>query len=165
MLRLQADVATKRGNYAQAEKLALATITLSEELQNQDELASSLLTLISIYFYQGKFEKAKVAGEESLLILRRIGSKRREGLVLRHLSSVHQRMEHYQTALTLMKQSLNIFLKLNLVLNQAFSYLGLALLYKLLGDLEAAEEAKQAAYQLAKKLNHQPLLNRIRQEF
>ncbi|MCB9433135.1 MAG: hypothetical protein H6668_14255 [Ardenticatenaceae bacterium] len=164
VLRMQADVAAQRGNHVEAEKLIMTAIALSKSLQDKSQLSTNLLALTTIYLGQEKIKQAQVAAEESLAILRRTGSKRIEGLVLRQLSVIHKQIGDYQIALTFMKQSLDIFLKLELLLSQAFSYYGLSQLYELLHESESAKEAKQTAYQLALRLEHQPLLNRIQQE-
>ena len=165
VLRMQADIAAKRGDYAQAEILASVAIKISAEIQDQTQLATNLSALTTIYLGQGKLDQGLAIAQESLSILRRTGRKRIEGLVLRQLSVIYKRKGNYEKALTFMKQSLSIFLSHDLVLSQAFSYLGLAQLYRLMDKAEAAEKAKQAAYQLAIQLDNQSLLNRIQQEF
>ncbi|MEM7331091.1 MAG: BTAD domain-containing putative transcriptional regulator [Chloroflexota bacterium] len=163
VLRMQSDIATQRKDFAQAEKLALSAKTLSETLRDETQLATSLYCLTTIFIHQGKFEQAKTAAEDSLVIFRRTGIKRYEGLVLRNLSHLHKKEGELQNAIECIEKSLDIFLKLELVLSQAFSYYGLAQLHLLLNNPKAAKSATNAALQLATKLEHQPLLDRIHQ--
>ena len=164
VLRLKAHVAQRRKEFESAETLILQAKRLSEQLNDRGQIASNLFTLMGIYFDQGKLDLAKETAEASLNLFRITGSTRMEGLILRQLSQISQNQEDYEVALDLGLQSLEIFKRLDIKLSQAFTYNYLGRLYKLVGEAEKAQEMWQAAFRLATELDHQALIDFVKNQ-
>ncbi|MEM7116504.1 MAG: tetratricopeptide repeat protein [Chloroflexota bacterium] len=161
--RFLAHVAFGKEDYDQAEQLAQHSRRLSEESGEQALVTANLYILIAIYRHQGKLELAKACGEECLEILRYMGKRRTEGLVVRQLSRVYRDLGDLETAVHLAQLSWEIFDSLEDIRSGAIALRQLGDLHQELDHPSRAKSAWQTAAEFAKQLNQESLLRSLQE--
>jgi len=130
---------------------------MSEELQNQGELAATLYALTGIYNRQAQFEQARITAAEGMTLIQRLGLRKYEGMMHYQLALTYQGCGDLQAACAATLQSIEIFRTIADELGCAYSLILLGDLYAALGLLAESKSAWQSAQRSGQALN-QPWL-------
>ena len=155
-LRLLGQIVIGKGNtdWELSTQYRQEALSLSEELQDQGELALSLNVLATALLKQGRLSEAEIMLERSMPILRRIGAQRGLAMALLFLCQVKHALQKLNTAWKMGNESLTLSRKLAdpLVLLNVLVELGDLHLGD--GRPDHAQLLFDEGYDLAVQINH-----------
>ncbi|MBP7998353.1 MAG: hypothetical protein KA314_02990 [Chloroflexi bacterium] len=138
-------------------------LTLSENLQDQGEIAVSLGMVAEIHLEQGHLDEAMALLTQSLAILQRIGARRNIALNLSRQSIVQEKRNQPKTALRLGLESLTLCQSLQDPILTASLQIQVGDLYWQMNDPAQARAHWQQGLHLVQPLQHQGYLETFRQ--
>jgi predicted ATPase/class 3 adenylate cyclase len=142
----------RQGDYAVAERQAVASLDLARETGDRRGEGLALGTRGAIAWYQGDYAAARAAYEQSLRICRAIGNRQGEGLVLGNLGLAASAQSDYAAARAAYEQSLRICRAIGDRLGEgwALGVLGDAALSQ--GDYAAARAAYEQSLRIRREV-------------
>ena len=152
-LRYLARVKGFFGEYQSAENDLIEAANVSNKLQDIGEYAAVLFDRTVLCKRQNQVDAGLEFGYECLNYVQRLGSLRWEGLIKTQLAILHQTQQNHPQALLLLRGSLQIFVELGDLYEQAYSHYYLFKLYHEMGESSQSQQSKQQATQLNKTLN------------
>jgi len=160
-LRYLARVKGIFGEYEAAEACLVEAGTVSHALQDVGEYAAVLFDHTVLCRRQNQFDTGLRYGYECLDTFQKLGSLRWEGLVKMQLAILHQAKQNLEQALTLFRDSQQIFDELGDLYEQAYATYFLYKLYEEMGEIKQSRLAKHRAAQLNETLNDPQLHTRL----
>ena len=162
-LRMLAQIALLTQQYARALDYCQQAHALSEALHDAGELAATLYALTCTYRYQQNFAQGLLTADEGMALIRRLGLRKYEGMLLYQLGHIHRALGQLQQACACTLQSIELLRTLNDDLNCACSLVLLGDLYASLGQAGESTAAWQAAQGIGQAFNHPWLLDQLEQ--
>jgi len=154
-LRWRAQLAGRRGDYAQAKETIDESLELFRELGHKPGMANALGILGDTCLLQANYAAAQTAYEESLALFQEIGDKRGIASMMTNLGNVANSTGDYATARKYQEGSIAIFRELGDKLGLVIALNNLGVVAEQQGDISAAkrfyEESIATAHELGEK--------------
>ena len=156
--------ATYLNQFDKGENYILRALKLSEEMQDQGELAMCFYCLAILFWRKENYSEARAYAAKSLPILRKIGDRKSEGYATEQLGKIHLRLGEFEKALELARTSLAISRDLGDTLNVARQMALIGDIYKGQGRDDIACKWWLEGFDLATQLAYTPLARSLQKQ-
>ncbi len=160
-LRTLSRVKSAGGDYESAERYLGEAINLSRRGEDKGEYVALLFERTVLCRRQNQFDVGLNFGSQCLESVRSMGSLRWEALIKTQLALLHQAKKNYPQALSFLLESLQLFVEVGDVYEEAYCHFFLYRLYQAMGMTEQSEQSRQQAILLNKTLRDQELRQRL----
>lgn len=162
-LRHLARVESIQQRFALAEAHLAEATQIAQQQNNVGEYAAVLYERLILCKKQGQWDAALQFGAESLENFKKFGSLRWEALLKTQLGLLHQAKQNYAEALPLLQDSLQLFLELDDIYEQAHAHFYLHKLHAAMSNTDQSQRAWQQANQLNLALQDPRLTERLKE--
>jgi predicted ATPase len=154
LLNGTARTAMVQGDSKRARELNEAALKLSRELGVTDQMASALISLGTIYSWQGDIERAVASYEEGLAAGEGVTPQVQSNLRYMLAGTLIDAGRDYPRALTLYEECLAISRQHNLILTESMTLAALGIAYAYTGELARAGELLPEALRMQREMNN-----------
>lgn len=148
-------------NLKEARKYSNRALKLADALHDEGEMAVSYYGSSRVYRDSGNLEEAEKQANLGLEIVKHIGDRRTEAILILQLCEIRFFQEDYETALAYGNQCLSLFIELKSRIQVAISWSNIGHCYQKLGKDDQAYQAWSNSLEIAKDLEHSVLVTRL----